>query len=78
MGPPGIVVPDHFGNVSLILQHCSDVDFNIARGTLVGNFENLSGNEHILTQEQVLEPAKMEQKFDARNKPLPKRMSPKE
>ena len=42
-----------------------------------GNIENSAGNEHILTQEQVLDPAKTEQKFDARNKPLPKRISPK-
>ncbi len=32
MAPPGIVVPDHFGNVNLILQNCSDDDLNIQRG----------------------------------------------
>jgi hypothetical protein len=32
ISPPGIAVPDHFGNVNLIIQNCSDVDLIIPRG----------------------------------------------
>jgi hypothetical protein len=71
MGPASIVVPDHFGNMNLILQNCSDVDLNIPRGALIGHIVNSAQNEHKLTTKQILDPAKMEKIFNARNKPLP-------
>jgi hypothetical protein len=33
MGPLGIVVSDHSGNVNLILQNCGDVDIKLPRST---------------------------------------------
>ena len=71
MGPPDILVPD-------ILKHqhhftkCGDVNIDSPRGIFVGNNENSTHNEHILTQEQILDPAKLKGKFNAKNKPLPK------
>jgi hypothetical protein len=42
---------------------------------LLGNIENSAPNENIMTQELILDQSKMEEKFTANNKPLPKRMS---
>jgi hypothetical protein len=54
------------------------VDISIPRGTLVGNIEKSAHNEHIMIQEQIFDPGKLEEKLIAKNKPLPKRMSAKE
>jgi hypothetical protein len=78
VGSPGIVVPHHFGNYNIILQNCEDVNIDIVRDTLVGNIEKSADYEHSMTYEQILDPLKLEQKFNARNKSLQKRMSNKE
>ncbi len=38
----------------------------------MGNIENSAHNEHIMIQEQTLDPSKLEETFNAKNKPLPK------
>jgi hypothetical protein len=62
-GRARIIVVDHFCNVHLILQNCSYTNINIPRGTLIDNIENSSQNKYIMTQEIVLDFAKMEQKL---------------
>jgi hypothetical protein len=74
MGPPGIVVPDHFEKFNIIFQKCGGIDTSILTGTLIGNIEN-SAHQLIMTNDQVLDPAKIENKFDSRNKPVPSRMA---
>ena len=41
---PGLVVPNHQGDVTLLLQNCSDVDMEIRRCTAIGFLENLQNN----------------------------------
>ena len=70
---PGLVVPDHQGDITLILQNCSSQDIEIPRGTTVGFIENLSNQEfdQILEIDQE-EPLKCSKSKDL---PLPKPMS---
>ena len=70
---PGLVVPDHQGDVTLILQNCSSQDIEIPRGTTMGFIENLSNQEfaEILEINQE-EPLKCSGSKDV---PLPKPMS---
>jgi hypothetical protein len=39
----------------------------------MGHLGNSAKNENIMTQEQILFPSEMEAKFNARNKPQPKK-----
>jgi transposase InsO family protein len=70
---PGLVVPDHTGDVTLILQNCSSQDIEIPRGTTMGFIENLSNQEF----EQILEINQEEplKCSGAKDIPLPKAMS---
>ena len=55
---PGLVVPNHQGDVTLLLQNCGDVDIEIPRCTAIGYIENLqnkSFNEIYAIDEQKLE-----------------------
>ena len=69
---PGLVVPNHQGDVTLLLQNCGDVDMEIPRCTAIGYLENLqnkSFNEIYAIDEQKIEE-------DASNdKPIPKPMT---
>jgi hypothetical protein len=42
---PGLVIPDHLGDVTIMLQNMSDVDIEIPRCTTIGSIENLN-NEY--------------------------------
>ncbi len=46
-GGPGWVVPNHSGQVTMVVQNCSPVDLHIPRGTKMGVLENIHG-ERIL------------------------------
>ncbi len=39
-GGPGWVVPNHAGQVTMVVQNCSPVDLHIPRGTKMGVLEN--------------------------------------
>ena len=69
---PGLVVPNHQGDVIIMLQNCSDQDIEIPRNTTLGYLENLNNKEFndisMIDQEQV----KQDFSHDA---PLPKPMS---
>jgi hypothetical protein len=41
---PGLVIPNHQGDVTIQLQNCSDVDITIPRDTVIGYIENLKKN----------------------------------
>jgi hypothetical protein len=59
IGRPGIVVPDHHSNVTVILQNCGDTDIHIPRGALLGNVENSSLNKLKLSKKQQLDAEKV-------------------
>ena len=40
-GGPGLVVPDHAGHVTVLVQNCSPVDMEIPRNTVIGELENI-------------------------------------
>ncbi len=42
-GGPGWVVPNHTGQVTMVVQNCSPVDLHIPRGTKMGMLENIHG-----------------------------------
>ena len=44
-GGPGWVVPNHAGQVTMVVQNCSPVDMHIPRGTKMGVLENIHGEE---------------------------------
>ena len=70
---PELVIPDHQGDVTMILQNCSSQDIEIPIGTTVGFIENLSNQEfdQILEIDQE-EPLKYSGSKDL---PLPKALS---
>jgi hypothetical protein len=39
-----LVVPNHQGDVTILLQNCGDVDMEIPRCTAIGYLENLQNN----------------------------------
>jgi hypothetical protein len=41
---PGLVVPNHQGDVTILLQNCSDVDMEILRCMAVGFLENVKND----------------------------------
>jgi len=44
-GGPGWVVPNHAGQVTMVVQNCSPVDMHIPRGTKMGVLENIHGEK---------------------------------
>ncbi len=44
-GGPGWVVPNHAGQVTMVVQNCSPVDLHIPRGTKMGTLENIHGEK---------------------------------
>jgi hypothetical protein len=44
-GGPGWVVPNHTGQVTMVVQNCSPVDMHIPRGTNMGVLENIHGEK---------------------------------
>jgi hypothetical protein len=44
-GGPGWVVPNHAGQVTMVVQNCSPVDMPIPRGTKMGMLENIHGEK---------------------------------
>ena len=68
---PGLVIPDHQGDVTLLIQNCSDQDVEIPRCTTLGFIENLKNTEfkeiHEINQEQL-------KKSWSKDKPLPTAM----
>jgi hypothetical protein len=74
-GGPGWVVPNHTGQVTMVVQNCSPVDLHIPRGTKMGVLENIH-HEKI----QPMDGKKIVEQLNAR-KPennLPKPLSPAE
>jgi hypothetical protein len=71
---PGWVVPNHAGQVTMVVQNCSPVDLHIQRGTKMGILENIHGIYiHPMYRKKIVE------QINAR-KPdnLPKPLSPAE
>ena len=56
---PGLVVPNHQGDVTIMLQNCSDQDIDIPRNTTLGYLENFKNKEFnnisMIDQEKVKE-----------------------
>ena len=44
-GGPGWVVPNHTGQVTMVVQNCSPVDKHIPRGTKMGVLGNIQGEQ---------------------------------
>ena len=69
---PSLVVPNHQGDVTILLQNCPDQDVEIPRNTTLGYLENLNNkkfnNISMIDQEKL----KNDYSHDA---PLPKPMS---
>ena len=66
---PGLVIPNHQGDVTVLMQNCSDMDIEIPRDTVVGYIENLQ-NESFEEISEINE-VKSQAQF-SRDKPLPK------
>ena len=69
---PGLVIPDHQGDVTIMLQNMSDVDIEIPRCTTIGFIENLK-NDYF----DEISPIDQEdtQKRFSKDLPLPKPLS---
>ncbi len=76
-GGPGWVVPNHAGQVTMVVQNCSPVDLHIPRGTKMGVLENI---HHEKIQPQPMDGKKIIEQLNARKpeKNLPKPLSPAE
>jgi hypothetical protein len=44
-GGPGWIIPNHAGQVIMVVQNCSPVDMHIARGMKMGVLENIHGEK---------------------------------
>ena len=71
---PGLVTPNHQGDVTLILQNCSNQAIEIPRGTSLGFIENLGNTE--FGQISELHPKVTEEKL-SKNLPKPEPLSTK-
>ena len=69
---PGLVVPNHQGDVTIMLQNCSDQDIKIPRDTTLGYLENLNNKE--FNNISVIDQEKVKEDF-SHDAPLPKPMS---
>ena len=69
---PGLVVPNHQGDVTIMLQNCSDQDIEIPRNTTLGYLENLNNKE--FNKISVIDQEKVKEDF-SHDAPLPKPMS---
>ena len=67
---PGLVVPYHQGDVTILLQNCSEVNIEIPRCTAIGFLENLKNDT--FKKMYVVDAKKMEQV--SKDKPIPKPM----
>ena len=72
---PGLVVPNHQGDVTILLQNCTDVDMEIPRCTVIGFIENLTNEEFNEISQIDQEDVK---KTVSKDKPVPKAMSKEE
>ena len=58
-GGPGLVVPNHAGQITMVIQNCSPVDLHLPRGTQMGTLENISEEElKPMDNEKLLEAMK--------------------
>ena len=71
-GGPGLVVPNHAGHVTMLVQNCSPVDIEIPRGTVMGELENI--HQEKLTPLNEVDLGRLKQNNKLRAAP----MSPKE
>jgi hypothetical protein len=72
---PGLVVPNYQGDVTLLLQNCSDVDIEIPRWTAIGFLENLQNET--FKQIQAIDQNQLEKEI-SKDKPAPAPMSNKD
>jgi hypothetical protein len=72
---PGLVEPNHQGDVTLLLQNCSDVDIEIPRCTAIGFLENLQNET--FKQIQAIDQNQLE-KETSKDKSAPAPMSNKD
>ncbi len=72
---PGLVEPNHQGDVTLILQNCSDVDIEIPRCTAIGFLKNLQNDN--FKQIQAIDQNQLELEI-SKDKPAPPPMSNKD
>ena len=69
---PGLVVPNHQGDVTILLQNCGDVDMEIPRCTAIGYLENLQHNSY--KEIYAIDEKKIEEEA-AKDKPIPEPMT---
>jgi hypothetical protein len=69
---PGLVEPNHQGDITLLLQNCSGVDVEIPRCTAIGFLENLQNDT--FKQIQAIDHNQLEKEM-AKDKPAPAPMS---
>ena len=69
---PGLVIPNHQGDVTVILQNCGDVDMEIPRCTTIGYLENLQNNA--FNEIYPVDEQKIEEEA-AQDKPIPDPMT---
>ena len=69
-GGPGLVVPNHAGHVTVLVQNCGPVDIEIPRGTNMGELENI--HHETLTP---LDGAKLCEMLEKRDTPKPAPLS---
>ena len=69
---PGLVIPSHQGDVTIMLQNCSDQDIEIPRNTTLGYLENLK-NEYF-KEISLIDQEKVKQDF-SKDVPMPKPMT---
>ncbi len=55
-GGPGWVIPNHAGQVTMVVQNCSPVDLHIPRGTKMGILENIHSKKiHPVDGKKIVE-----------------------
>ena len=72
---PGLVVPNHQGYVTIILQNCADIDMELPICTVFGFIENLYIDEFNEISQIDQEDT---QNSTSKDKPLPKPLSKEE
>ena len=72
---PELVVPNHQGDVTILLQNCGDVDMEIPRCTAIGFLENLQNDT--FNEIYVLDEKKMEEEA-SKDVPIPNPMNNKQ
>ena len=75
LSQPVLVVPNHKGDVTILLQNCTDVDMEFPKCTVIGYIENLDNDEFNEISKIDQEDLKNNHSKD---KPLPKPLSKEE